>query len=73
MTDKLREWASAHLLQILVYGLALGIAWGTLKAEVGKKADAAELTAIAADVRDIKVLVCRGHPGDSACTPARAR
>ena len=69
MTAKLREWASAHLLQLLVYGVALGLAWGSLKAEVAKKADTSEVTAIARDVADIKTLTCRAYPTDSACLP----
>jgi hypothetical protein len=69
MTAKLREWASAHLLQLLIYGVALGVAWGSLKAEVGQKADKGEVRAVAEDVRDIKTLICRSYPGDSACLP----
>jgi len=70
MTAKIREWAAAHLLQLIVYGVALGIAWGSLKAEVSRKANTVDVVAIASDVRDIKVLICRDHPGDSACADA---
>lgn len=49
-------------LAILTAGILalLGMAWTS-------KADASTVTALASDVRVIKALVCKDHPGDSLC------
>ena len=53
-------------LKLAAYALMLGIAWATLRAEVAQKADKASVDAMAADIRDIKSILCNNNP-DSFC------
>jgi hypothetical protein len=56
-------------IRIAVYALALGIAWASLEAKVSQKADRAVVETMAAEVRDIKTILCSKaeNAHDSAC------
>ena len=53
-------------LKLAAYALMLGIAWATLRAEVAQKADKTSVDAMAADIKDIKSILCHKNP-DSFC------
>jgi hypothetical protein len=62
-----RELVNSPTAKLVVYAIALGIAWATLRAEVAEKADKADVQAMAADIRDIRAILCRATPTDSFC------
>ncbi len=57
-------------IKLAVYALALGIAWATLEAKVRLKANTADVQAMAADIRDIKAILCDTSK-DSFCKARR--
>ena len=69
MTEKLAGWVRQNVLAIGLILFTAGGAWTLTHVQISGKADKVALEAIAADVRIIKTLVCRDHPGDSACLP----
>lgn len=60
-------WMVRHGLQLVIYVVAVSVAWATLTAAVQQKADKTEVTELARDIRAIKTLICKDHPGDSLC------
>jgi len=62
-----RELVNSPTAKLVIYALALGIAWATLRAEVAQKADQTDVQAMAADIRDIRAILCRSQPADSFC------
>lgn len=63
-----RQLIDSPALKLATYALAVGIAWATLRAEVQGKADRTTVDAMAADVRDIKAILCQ-RSTDSFCSP----
>lgn len=66
-----RDLMSSPTAKLVTYAVLLGIAWGTLRASVAQKADQADVQAMAADIRDIRALLCRQNPADSFCARGR--
>lgn len=66
-----RDLVNSPTAKLITYALIIGIAWATLNAQVAQKADKADVQAMAADVRDIKALLCRHNPTDSFCLVKR--
>lgn len=62
MTAQQSRTIKTAVLVALTLGL-LGMAWES-------KADTTDVEAIAAEVRDIKYLICRQYPDDSKCQRA---
>ena len=60
-------------LEIVALAFTAGVGWMALKAQVETKADKNTVEAMAEDIRVIKSLICRDHPGDSACLPRPRR
>lgn len=61
-----KQLVDAPALKLAVYALAIGLAWATLKADVSQKADKTEVEAMAADIKDIKAILCAKNT-DSFC------
>jgi hypothetical protein len=61
-----KQLVDSPAIKLAAYALMLGIAWATLKAEVAQKADKATVEAMAADIRDIKSILCHNNT-DSFC------
>ncbi len=74
MTEQLKTWLAQNAVRLIITAFLVGVAWATLHAEVKSKADRATVEQMAADIRDIKVILCDDHPADSACrsVPRRA-
>ena len=52
----------------LIIGLvSLGVLWGMTTGAVQQKADKTEVAEMMRDIRAIKALICKDHPGDSLC------
>jgi len=62
-----RELVNSPTAKPVVYAVALGVAWATLQAKVAEKADKTDVQAMAADIRDIRAILCRATPADSFC------
>jgi hypothetical protein len=69
MADLVGGWVRQHGLTCVLLVFAAGGAWAATRVQIAGKADKTDMAAMAADVRVIKVLVCRDHPGDSMCLP----
>jgi hypothetical protein len=67
MTERIKDWIARNVAQIVLTTFLVTGAWFALKAEVSLKADKAVVEQMAQDVRDIKAMVCRSYPNDSAC------
>lgn len=65
-----RQFIDQPAIKLATYALLLGIAWATLKADVAQKADRATVEAMAADIRDIKAILC-AKSTDSFCITRR--
>lgn len=55
-------WLQRHAFTML-----LTLAWLGLTAMVTQKVDRSELIEVSRDLKAIKTLLCRDHPGDSLC------
>lgn len=65
--EKFDAWASKHGLQVIAYTVVVALAWASLTAAVAQKADKADVQAMSNDLKAIKSLICKDHPGDSLC------
>jgi hypothetical protein len=73
MTDRVNAWIRKNVVRLVCTAFLIGVAWATLGAAIARKADKTTVEQMAADIRVIKTLVCRGYPNDSACLAARER
>lgn len=65
--DRMSNWFQQHVLQILTLIVVTSIAWAKLNDAVAGKADEKEVQAMAADIRDIKSILCAQTTKDSFC------
>ena len=61
-----RQFVDMPAVKLATYALVLGIAWATLRAEVAQKADKITVEEMAADIKDIKSILCHDST-DSFC------
>lgn len=68
-----RQFVESNFVRFTVYALIVGIAWATLKAEVAQKAEKADVAEMAADLNDVKSMLCKMPENitDSACLQDR--
>ena len=52
---------------VLVLGIWVGSDYSNITKSLAEKADRAVVESMASDIRVIRTLVCKDHPGDSMC------